>query len=98
MHYTVQNVEYLSLLIYLLTTTTTRNGYFTQLPTRIDSLSFFFRNNLPLFVTNSPTLGHFCNNLDKYTHLCTIICTDFCTVINIIILYVYVLYESYCIL
>ena len=36
-----------------------RNGYFTQLPTRIDSFKFFpsvikIWNTLPLFVTNSP--------------------------------------------
>ena len=50
-----------------------RRGYFIQLPTRIDSFKFFFFlsvikiwNSLPSYLTNSPSLNHFCNYLDKY--------------------------------
>jgi len=59
-----------------------RNRYFTQLPIRVDSFKFSFFpsvikiwNALPLFVTNSSTLDHFCNNLDKYiqcNHTCAL--------------------------
>jgi len=49
-----------------------KKGYFTQLPAKIDSFKFSFFsslikiwNTLPSFITNSPSLDHFCNNLDN---------------------------------
>ena len=79
-----------------------RRGYFIQLPARIDSFKFSFFpsvikiwNSLPSHSTNSPSLNHFCNYLDKCiatmkhtceTHLCIIICIDSCTVVNKIII------------
>ena len=50
-----------------------RRGYYIQLPARIDSFKFSFFpsvikiwNSLPSYLTNSPSLNHFCNHLDKY--------------------------------
>ena len=50
-----------------------RRGYFIQLPARIDSFKFSFFppiikiwNSLPSYLTNSLSLNHFCNYLDKY--------------------------------
>ena len=55
-----------------------REGYFNQLQTMIDSYKFSFFpsvirlwNALPLFVINSLTLDDFCTNLHKhYDHTC----------------------------
>ena len=50
-----------------------RRGHYIQLPARIDYFKFSFIpsvikiwNSLPSYLTNSLSLNHFCNYLDKY--------------------------------